>query len=205
MNVPYELVTVAGKADESYPSTNGNRVRLRDFDVFLVRKGADIKITNIVSKTFTDNPFAAYSSIDVSRNGKTVRIINTQLAFVTVSIMEQINELLGGPLNTALPALLTGDLQFSPDSAEYARLLDDGFIDAWSQIRKNKGFTSSQTYDLLNVNSTLSRRDIYIFYRNKKDINIKSISRVGIDLSSRTRTGLWPSNHVGISSNIYIK
>ncbi|MEU0372840.1 endonuclease/exonuclease/phosphatase family protein [Streptomyces sp. NPDC006283] len=165
---------------------------------------------------------------DATVRGHTARVVSTHLEPASPAVQEaQADELLAGPLNTALPTVLLGDLnsaaggvgaQPGTDTQTYNRLLAAGFTDAWTATRGRKpgvtdagtagggrdpGFTCCQAADLRNPTSTLSQRIDYVLYRGK--VTALASKLVGDRQADRTPSGLWPSDHAGVKSVLRLR
>ncbi|MBM4763214.1 endonuclease [Bacillus sp. B15-48] len=196
------------------PDSNGNTIQVLDRDVILNRKGRHVKIINRQEANFNTNltvplggqPFVilrGWSSIDVMLRGHIFRMINTHLEPASAEIRNaQAQEILEGPANTNLPLIITGDLNSPPDGTAYTMFINAGFQDVWSGVGEDFGFTCCQGPDLLNAVSQLTRRIDYILFKNDW-VPIKA-DVIGDSQSDRTKTGLWPSDHAGVSATFDI-
>ncbi len=117
----------------------------------------------------------------------------------------QARELTAGPMNTNLPVILSGDLNTVNTGSSFAVFASAGFRDSWRQA--NPGFTCCQVnqsgaiVDIINnPTSFLNQRVDYVLIRGS--VQAKSAVLVGADPSSRTASGLWPSNHAGLVATI---
>lgn len=151
---------------------------------------------------------------DATLRGRTIRVVTTHLEPAAPAVQEaQTDELLAGPLNTTLPTVLLGDLNSAADGVgatpgtntqSYSRLLAAGFTDAWIATRhRNPGFTCCQAPDLRNPTSNLTQRIDYVLFRGK--VTALSTNRVGEAQADRTPSGLWPSDHAGISGVLRLR
>lgn len=115
----------------------------------------------------------------------------------------QADELLNGPGNTKLPIVFIGDFNSKADGTgtqTYSKIINAGFIDAWTIAGKGNGFTCCQADDLLNQISSLDERiDLILF---KGNFDIKNIKVIGNQQNDRTISGLWPSDHAGVVTKI---
>ncbi|WP_328969483.1 endonuclease/exonuclease/phosphatase family protein [Streptomyces sp. NBC_00239] len=204
-------------------------IRLTDRDVLLARTDLPTRafsVTNAQSAQFQNfvplclallgcppNPplqvKRGWVAADATLHGRTARVVSTHLEPASRTVQEaQAAELLTGPLNTTLPAVLLGDLNSAaggvgatPSSAtqSHANLLAAGFKDAWTATRpRDPGFTCCQAPDLRNLASQLTQRIDYVLYRG--DITARATQRVGARQADRTPSGLWPSDHAGLKS-----
>lgn len=215
----YEPVVVQASTDIEVPgvtSTGLMDIRFTDRDVLLARANTNFTLSNtdgtqFVAKLPLTTPFGtsnisrSWVSVDVSfDNGDKVRVVSTHLEALSPVIQElQADELIDWSGNTHLPIIFIGD--FNSNAAgtgtkTYTKLKDVDFIDAWSLKGKGTGFTCCQADDLLNQNSSLTERiDLVMFQGN---FEVKDIGIVGNSQNDRTISGLWPSDHAGVVTNL---
>jgi endonuclease/exonuclease/phosphatase family metal-dependent hydrolase len=156
-------------------------------------------------------------SVEVSLHGRSLRVVNTHLERSAPEVQEdQADELIVGPLATALPTVLLGDLNSAADgigavpgesnTQTYKKLLAVGFADAAVKVGKKPdkkvGFTCCQDGDLANASSQLSERIDFVLTRG--EIRASSANRVGDDPGDRTPSGLWPSDHAGVWAVLHL-
>jgi endonuclease/exonuclease/phosphatase family metal-dependent hydrolase len=223
----YEPIIVQTAFDAEVPGLiSGSLVdlRLTDREVILARADRDFTLSNIQGVQF-DAKFSlttplgsisiprAWVSVDVTFDtGDKTRIISTHLEpllhpqLSPIIQGQQADELINGPGNTNLPVILIGDFNSKADGTgtpTYSKLIDAGFIDAWTIKGKGNGFTCCQAENLLNQDSSLNERiDLILF---KGNINVKDIELVGNSQSDRTISGLWPSDHAGVVAELKIE
>jgi len=79
----------------------------------------------------------------------------------------------------------------------YGNLIEAGFEDAWSATHPGElGNTWGHDADLLNTTVNLTQRlDLVLFRSNLCALDADV---VGDELSDRTPSGLWPSDHAGV-------
>jgi endonuclease/exonuclease/phosphatase family metal-dependent hydrolase len=193
-----------------YPDSNGNVVQLLDRDVILITDDPNLKIikkkeTNFHSNLIIRNLWQSFkilrgwSSIDVCKNGKMFRLINTHLETKSAIQVEQAKEILNGPANSKIPLVVIGDLNSNGNrtgTPTYGILIDNGFQDLWINAANGLGFTCCQEPDLLNEVSKLNNRIDFILFKNGWKPHHANL--VGDKLQDRTPTGLWPSDHAGV-------
>ena len=76
------------------------------------------------------------------------------------------------------------------------------FYDAWTWTHGNApGYTGTQSDSLDNRNSTLSARIDAVFFRGKRT-GATGADTVGDTTADKTPSGLWPSDHAGVTSTI---
>lgn len=186
------------------PDSNGNTINFLDRDVILIRKEQGLKVINKQQHNFTTNLdgfLRGWSLIDVKMDGSVFRMINTHLDPLNSMIRDaQAAELINVPANTNLPLIITGDFNATPGSTTYNLFVHAGFHDVWQEVGKGPGFTAHQNPDLLNAVSGLNERIDYIWFKN--GWNPIEAELVGEAQSDRTKTGLWPSDHAGVSAKL---
>jgi hypothetical protein len=207
----YEVAAENENLSAQAPDSNGNTISFLDRDVILIRKKNRLKVIDKQEARFVNNliigPFVIFrgwSAIDVKLDGHVFRMINTHLEPLNESIRNaQAMEILNGPADTKLPLIITGDINAIPGSSTYNLFVNAGFQDVWNEVGEGPGFTAVQAADLLNNVSELSERIDYIFFKNGwKPIEA---DLVGEEQSDRTATGLWPSDHAGVSTRLKLK
>ncbi|PEL14453.1 endonuclease/exonuclease/phosphatase family protein [Bacillus sp. AFS017336] len=211
----YEVAARNRNFNIQLTDSNGNIVRLLNRDAILVRKEKDLKVIRSQEANFQTNlivpiagqPFTVlrgWSSVDFKKDGQVFRMINTHLDPAVEAIRNaQANEILQGPANTHLPVIITGDLNSIPNSTTYNLFIKGGFQDVWNEVGEGPGLTCCQGPDLLNAISSLIVRIDYILFKN--GWKPKEAELVGEEQSDRTRTGLWPSDHAGVSARLHLE
>jgi hypothetical protein len=195
-------------------------VELTDRSAILVRTSdlnkGDISISNVQSQNYLNNfsfsffgrtltLLGGWASVDVNVQGDTVRFISTHMDAISQSIRNlQARELVAGPMNTNLPVIFSGDLNAIDTSPSFAIFASAGFGDSWAQANPGyPGFTCCQVIqngaivDIINNPTSFFKQRIdYVLIRG--DVQASSAMLVGADPSSRTASGLWPSDHAGL-------
>jgi endonuclease/exonuclease/phosphatase family metal-dependent hydrolase len=128
----------------------------------------------------------------------------------------QAGELIELLASETLPIILVGDFNSSsedPEGQPYSLLRDAGYLDTWNtQVRPpaDEGFTCCQDADLLNADSVLDERVDLIWVRNDQG-KLKSAFAVtkdadvlGDEPADKTPSGLWPSDHAGVASELWV-
>ena len=190
-------------------------VRLTDLDVILVRDGVG-RVRHSQSENFATNltfptpagPFAikrGWVAVDLKVRDQLVRFVTTHLEPTHPGVQfAQGLELIDGPLNTHLPLVVLGDFNSRADglgTATYGLLASTGLEDTWATAHPRKrGFTCCQAADLLNPKPTYSERIDIIFTRGAFDV--LDVDIVGDRQRDRTQSGLWPSDHAGVTSKL---
>ncbi|WP_290649137.1 endonuclease/exonuclease/phosphatase family protein [Aquisalimonas sp.] len=220
----YDPVASVNLLDEQLDNPlTGRALRMTDRGVVLARadvRTADLKLANPQSGTFTTSlelPLVdetisvprGWTSVDAKVRGKQFRFLNTHLeAFEPEVRFPQATELLAGPADTDLPVVLVGDVN-SPGppghtpGKTYELLTDAGFVDAWTLDQPGAdGFTCCHDPDLMNDEPTLGLRIDVALFRGPFDVAGTAI--VGADPAERTASGLWPSDHAGAITTLFI-
>jgi len=216
----YQPIVVQNGSDIEVPgliSTGLVDIRLTDRDVILARAdNKDFTLSNTNGAQFAaklplTTPFGPISiprswvSVDVTFDkGEKARIVSTHLEPLSPIIQGlQADELLNGPGKTHLPVVFIGDFNSNADGTgtqTYTKLKNEGFIDAWTIKGKGIGFTCCQADDLLNQDSSLTKRTDLVMFRG--DFKVKNIGLVGNSQNDRTISGLWPSDHAGVVATL---
>ena len=152
-------------------------------------------------------PFGAgWLSVDAKVRGKTFRFITSHLdGFNTAVNTAQADEVLAGPAATDLPVVWAGDFNSQVTDPTYSVVTGAGFADEWDVAHPgDAGLTCCQVPpdSIVNPVSQLHSRIDYVFARGlfaPSDIHV-----IGDQPSSRTPSGLWPSDHAGLTSTLTI-
>ncbi len=106
-----------------------------------------------------------------------------------------------------MPVIFAGDLNSTADSSldpsfpTYQAVINAGFTDAWQAKRApDPGFTCCQAPNLLNATSLLNHRIDLILFRGA--FGIADVNLIGNQPSDRTPSGLWPSDHAGVTATL---
>jgi endonuclease/exonuclease/phosphatase family metal-dependent hydrolase len=219
----YAIVARVKNTDAQAPGFAGaglvRDVRLTDHDVLLARTDLPDEVFAVgaaasgnfaarVTGSLLGTPIeipSGWTRTDVRVRGRTVRIVETHLEPLDLGIQElQRAELAAGPLATAAPTVLMGDLNSPADrGSTYRKLLAAGFADAWTTSRRrDPGFTWGHAADLRNPEPTLTERIDFVLTRG--GIAASSANRVGHEPEDRTPSGLWPSDHAGVWAVLHL-
>jgi hypothetical protein len=223
----YAPVTITKGADAEIPGFTApgvlQDIRLTDRDVILARtdvSGSKLQLSNKQTgnyATYASLPIGqtgqsikllhGWGSVDVTLRGKTFRFINTHLepeGPLSAIQVAQGNEILNGPANTSLPVILVGDFNSRADGTgtpTYENLIGAGFKDAWSATHPRElGNTWGHDADLLNTTVDFDRRLDLVLFRGGPCALDADV--VGDELSDRTPSGLWPSDHGGVVATL---
>ena len=223
----YAPVTVTKEADAENPGYTApgvlQDIRLTDRDVILARTDVSSSKLQLSNKqmgnyaTYASLPIGqtgqsikllrGWGSVDVTLRGQTFRFINTHLEQegpLNAIQVAQGNEILNGPANTSLPVILVGDFNSRADGTgtpTYSNLIGAGFKDAWSATHPTDlSNTWGHDADLLNTTVNLTQRLDLVLFRN--NLCALDADVVGDELSDRTPSGLWPSDHAGVVATL---
>ncbi|HKI98604.1 MAG TPA: endonuclease/exonuclease/phosphatase family protein [bacterium] len=208
-------------------------IRVTDRDVVLRRQGiqtANVTMRHFLANV--EFPFGGllisfargFIALDATVRHRTYRIINTHLESVDpgprqpYQLMAQAGqayELLAEVQDETRPVVLVGDLNSEPDDPfgqAYAILAGGGFVDTW--LRRlggaDPGYSCCQDADLLNAESVLSMRIDHVLVRNWFDgwpfplVGPVLARTVGDEPDDRTPSGLWPSDHAGLQTELFL-
>ena len=223
----YAPVTITKGADAEIPGFTApgvlQDIRLTDRDVILARTDVSSSKLQLSNKqtgnyaTYASLPIGqtgqsikllhGWGSVDVTLRGQTFRFIDTHLepeGPLNAIQVAQGNELLNGPANTSLPVILVGDFNSRADGTgtpTYNNLIGAGFKDAWRATHPRElGNTWGHRADLLNTTVNLTQRLDLVLFRN--NLCALDADVVGDELSDRTPSGLWPSDHAGVVATL---
>jgi len=210
-------------------------IRLTDRDVILARTDlpkSQLKLSKVQKANFVTNasfPIGntgrsvtlsrGWGSVDANVEDGTFRFINTHLEpestnpAVNNIQVAQGNEILNGPAKTNLPVILGGDFNSQADGGgtpTYSKLIGaGGFKDAWSVTHPGElGNTWIHQEDLRNITVDLTERlDLVLFRDGRTEDGLCALDAdvVGDELSDRTPSGLWPSDHAGVVATLRVE
>jgi endonuclease/exonuclease/phosphatase family protein len=151
----------------------------------------------------------AWASVDASFHGQPFRFITTHLESVVPGIREQqAAELRSGPANTGLPVILAMDSNAQaaplPQDPTYVDFSLAGYNDAWPRTFPSAlGFTCCQAQLDNNPASQLYQRIDLILTLGS--VEVQNIALFGATQSSKTPSGLWPSDHAGVAAQLVLE
>ncbi|MGU7772123.1 hypothetical protein ACV229_18375 [Burkholderia sp. MR1-5-21] len=167
------------------------------------------------ARTFFQTPIGnvplprAWVSVDAKFNNKAFRFIGTHLESVDAHIRQlQGAELRAGPARTVLPVIVAmdGNAQAAPppQDATYTDFIVAGYQDAWSVTYPLlPGLTCCQAQLVNNAVSQLYQRtDLILTLGN---INVQRMALFGASPTSKTASGLWPSDHAGVAAQMAVE
>jgi endonuclease/exonuclease/phosphatase family metal-dependent hydrolase len=227
----YVPLAVKNDLDQTAPlDAAGTLVRIVDRDVVLLRislPSAQVRPYNVQTKTYSTlfqipNPLfgslrapRSWIAVDANIDDRRFRFIETHLESFSAEVqLAQAEELLAGPGNTALPLILAGDFNSNANSRPgdppsesntptYPKLIANGLRDVWTITnRGDPGNTGCQQPDLRNPVSQLSERIDLLLTRG--GVTPVKAKLAGDKPSSRTSSGLWPSDHAGLVATLEI-
>ena len=161
-------------------------------------------------------------SVDGKLRGKDFRFITTHLEGFDPRVQAlQASELVQGPGNTNLPVIIAGDFNTAPlasflappgcplpggspaTNPAYNIIAIAGFADAWVTLHPNdSGFTwPLHCEDPFTPFTTPNQRlDLVLFRNGQTDLDALMTDLIGNTPSDLTPSGLWPSDHAGLSA-----
>ena len=170
-----------------------------------------------------------YIAVDVGIKGDVFRFVNTHLeidsdpeSVFRVVQSAQMYELMTILSYEAKPVVLVGDLNSSPDHVPGAAVVPGmeepvpyvppymlaetyfGYIDSWKEQKKyDEGYTFGFDEYLSDPDAELTIRYDHIFI-DPKDLEIDKVQSdvVGNMVEDMTPSGLWPSDHAGVTGKI---
>ncbi len=206
-------------SDVEVPSASGEDLRVIDQDVILVEDSVTVGTTEARRFTArvpipmpdgksTNEIVRGFVAAVVTLQGVPTLFVNAHLEvadFEPVQVAQAV-ELLAWLREHDEPVILVGDFNSRGDpqqgTATYDLIEEAGYTDAW-KLRADSsepGYTCCQNPDLMNTGSGLDRRYDFIWLLGTLPAATPDVHLVGADPSERTRTGLWPSDHAGVSA-----
>ena len=154
-----------------------------------------------------------WASVELTLFGHSFRFVTTHLDVTPPFAIQraQASEAIRSATNTALPIVFLGDFNATgdfpnppnPTLPTYQLLINAGFSDAWKQRHPElPGLTCCQAADLRNPTSILQVKIDLVLTRGA--VSVEDIKLVGDRTSDRTPSGLWPSDHAGLSATLRI-
>ena len=224
-NADIELPFFAGIGGGGQPLFDD--VRLTDHDVILAR--ADVATSNVTAANFEINLefniggvdvvfFRGYVILDATVRGRTYRFANTHLEVaspVPQVKAAQMLELVTVLNDSPYPIILVGDLNSSPTDPfpqPYPLARAAGYWDMWL-LRAggpDPGFTCCQTETVDNEVSILDERIDHIMVRRARGFRLSPVRGpvrsfvLGDRPIDKTFSGLWPSDHGGVYTKMFI-
>jgi endonuclease/exonuclease/phosphatase family metal-dependent hydrolase len=154
-----------------------------------------------------------FSAVNAKVRGRTFRFVNVHLEtqdFAQINVAQGL-ELVDSVKGWAgLPVVLVGDFNSAANpsapedrkTATYGNLIDAGLVDAWLAANPaEEGLTCCHRRDLLNTTDEFDQRIDFVFF-TRPFRGTGEMYRVGHELSDRTASQRWPSDHAGLVGQI---
>jgi endonuclease/exonuclease/phosphatase family metal-dependent hydrolase len=224
----YKVARSTNEADIEGPTSGGFDVRLTMRDVVLVNKARKgLKITGKGGANFDAKitiptvvgpieVLRGYAYANAKLNGKAFRFVDTHLeAYLDTTRTAQAQELVGagGPVK-GKRVIVLGDVNSDPNGdggsppTAYDALIAGGLKDTWKALYPTrKGFECCLKTDSLTDPPTPSPFDHRIDITfSKGKVRPLSAKIVGTNpANSRTKSGLWASDHGGVVTKLKLK
>jgi endonuclease/exonuclease/phosphatase family metal-dependent hydrolase len=195
-------------------------LRFQDRDVILVRNRPGVAFSNPQDASFAtqatlNSPIGplsfdrGWASVQAVVDGRSFTFLDTHLevAGATAPVQEaQARELLAGPLSGPGPIVAAGDFNSAADGSttQSYGILTAVLQDAWVKgNRQAPGFTCCQAADLRNKLSLLHERIDLILTKGAQPNPAPKAKVIGDRQVDKTPSGLWPSDHAGVSATVY--
>ena len=155
-----------------------------------------------------------WCAIDAVHDGHPFRLVNTHLEATLPELkgagevqVAQAAELEAGPARSDRPVILVGDLNSDPKARggvptrARENLVAAGFTDAWAALHPDDpGPTWRVDDEIAREDAELGARlDVVMTRGRAKAVKIQ---RLGLDLSCRTPSGRWPSDHLALLAEV---
>jgi endonuclease/exonuclease/phosphatase family metal-dependent hydrolase len=219
----YSVGVKQQETDIEAPVDEGYDVRLTMFDVILVKRRRDLRVTDRLGENYeatfevptpvgTLTSTRGWAAVDVRYKGRRLRFVNTHLEAFSDDVREaQARELIapGGPLRGRRQLIVVGDFNSDPQGRESPSPAFDilaGFdlVDTWPR-RFGAGFSccleQSNARDT-NTNGFDHRIDLILA---KPRLRALRGQVVGDELRDRASNGLWPSDHAGVVTRLRLR
>lgn len=196
-------------------------VRLTDFDVVLARW--DVAVSNVATQNFQAKlPLAnlgtevprGYVAIDARIGGRIFRFASAHLEdtpFLEIQLA-QAQELAAALSSETKPVILVGDFNSpAPEGDTYKFLASQGYADVWAASPERdagEGLTWGHAPDLRNETVEFTQRLDLVLVRDplpeSSRVRLAALRATiwGDELSERTASGLWPSDHAGVTAEM---
>jgi len=219
----YQVAGIVANTDANL-TLGGPQIRLQDFDAVLVRTG--VTVSNVVIANYQARVPVSLGllgdltilrgrvQVDANVDGRMVRFVATHLEPIETSPLlqaSQASELIGALAGSPIPVIVAGDLNSEArdpnPGAPYAQFRAAGFLDAaLTPGLKRPASINTCCYapDLMTPSPTLTRRIDHILTRSDErrggpeSVGARAFELIGDEVSERTASGLWPSDHAGV-------
>lgn len=215
MGDSYKVAVASNGFTGALPVPDVGLVSLQDRDVILVRSGdAAVSVSDPRSGHYEHfltvhvvgvgvKVVRGWASVDVRASGRGFRVVATHLeAYSNPTRDAQATELIHLVSSSTQPTLVLGDVNSAasgPGDTAYVMMRHAGFGDAWASVHPNEpGYSCCRSADLRT--GSLDQRIDMIFTRGA--FTATKASLVGTTSSSRTASGLWPSDHAGVVATL---
>lgn len=210
----YTPVVTLPLFDFEAPTLLGIDVRTTDRQVILAREG--VATSNATSGVFsTLLPLAVmgtpvevqrgWTAVDAEVRGARFTFVDTHLeSFHPLVRQAQAAELAAVVGAVEGPLVLVGDLNSLPGTEGAAILaapppLGPGLVDVWAALHPNRaGFTCCFAEALSDASALLDQRIDYVMVRGVRPLTARVLGAVPGDHV----TGLWPSDHAGVTASL---
>ena len=188
-----------------------------DRDAMFAR--ADVQVDAVTTDTFAVSlqsiatQTRGWIAADVQVHGKPWLVVGTHPApnWVEAGKTPHITELLGAVAGATRPTIIAGDLNLLPTSAEYGQLAAAGFVDLWMLRNGNSPLRATCCHGddetLRDANDGLEKTIDYVMARAIPGYAIGPVQFTifGDNLTERTATGMWPSDHAGLFAQLVLQ
>jgi hypothetical protein len=180
----------------------------------------ELKLSNPQSHDFVAHtvfpffgaPFSVgggWLSVDAKVRGKSFRFITTHMDPINVPTTirpAQAEQLLAAGGGDNPPLLIVGDTNSEPGSVAYNDFITGGLTDTWLALHPNDlGYSCCQVPPDSIVNATSQLHNRVDLILAGQGLDPLSESLLGADPSSRTPSGLWASDHAGLSATFELE
>ena len=219
-DLPYRVVNESANVDEELP---GAVSATEFFDLRLTLRNVILALPNVGTTESESEIYQARLEVPVGGGSAsftrsygwiTARVAGVPFKFVNTHLeteaappiqVAQANELLQLLKEEDGPVILVGDFNSAADgstTSTYSNLTSH-FTDAFLSTQPGvDGYTCCQAADLRNATSTLDRRIDLILHSGPVDAT--ATQRVGDEPEDRTPSGLWPSDHAGVTGHLRV-
>lgn len=219
---PYFVVVHSPGANLVLPLEEQLDVRLEDSVALLLRvqpEGsplASLQWENARQARFTKNlkadmdgePFyisRGWAGVDLRQGECLLRVVTTHMEYFDEEVRaQQSDELLKVACGVHGPRIVLGDFNSRPDSAVAQTFANYGYKDAWIEAHP-KGlatYSSGQDEDLRNPGDRNNERLDWVLLRGP--IKLNAIRQVGSSTQSKTGSGMWASDHMGLVAEVEV-
>ena len=140
----------------------------------------------------------SWGSVEVRVGGTALRLVNTHTEAYDARVRDaQRDEVLAAHADDAVPVVLVGDLNATPDRVG----VPAPWLDAWRR-GDGPGLTCGQAAGLANPVSALSERIDYVWVRDATVLGCRVVGDAPGDRS--VPHGLWPSDHAAVVADLQL-